>query len=811
MARGQAGHVTAKQAAAKGIVATALAKAVKRGTLDRISHGLYRLPSVATDDPRTRLWRAILELQVPRATISHETALAAHGVHEQDRDAAVHVTVPAAYRARRKHSDWISVHRAELDTGEIAMLDGLPVTTVSRSLRDSALQLDSEVFSRALSEARLRGFEASESPEPAISMSNEVAVVSQTDGVNAHPIFTKEQLPPDWGSIPELDVSDELTSLRAPSPWFVLGEYLRDDRRDGFERIRQRQTVLVSVRSFQQLFDSLNYVGNVFSDLGQSSGVVSYYQSNKDYSYTPFHEFEFRGTATDGEPMCFLRETSTALELSINPDIIFYLGLEERVRGSGTWTDPRTGAEVILHVEARPKTSVRIRTEYLLRYLRARQRCLLVGVFERCLYRNPDREAVAAFEASELTMGSAEGGAKALVFSTGPQKMLSLDPFIRRELHLWFQLEPPALDVDHAFDDPPTFDVCSLTFPTRSGLVAPARFRAHGIESGRPLAGGTCDFMDRIYFRQDVLSRYEGTDGFTVDDDGSVTCGHYWSLSRSTQRIGNDLLCTAIGDFAEGVPFEEWPHWKLYSVDPPSHPYVKAIASETTVIEAVNGVLNSLERFASVFSRFATALSTTPDDTVWNGSEHGLAGRQLKRFYPPNASEDEFLKRATLASTLVIEGLNARALRQVAREIGPDFHLGGDGRPLGSRRLLERITLAACIIESMQPKANAVAELAFLAEGRGKGDAEIEDELSRIRDSVRSGMAPLAFLYDLRIHGGVAHAPNIAEARTAAENLGLSTERWSRPEFVSMLRRVEDSVRYVSRALFYAGNAIGVS
>lgn len=66
--------------------------------------------------------------------------------------------------------------------------------------------------------------------------------------------------------------------------------------------------------------------------------------------------------------------------------------------------------------------------------------------------------------------------------------------------------------------------------------------------------------MDRVYFRQEVLTKYEGASGFEVGDDGSVSCHNYWGLVRSTARLGNELLATAIGDFAEGVPFEEWLH-----------------------------------------------------------------------------------------------------------------------------------------------------------------------------------------------------------------------------------------------------------
>ena len=63
-------------------------------------------------------------------------------------------------------------------------------------------------------------------------------------------------------------------------------------------------------------------------------------------------------------------------------------------------------------------------------------------------------------------------------------------------------------------------------------------------------------FMDRIFFRQEALTTYETTSGFSVRDDGSVHCEHYWSLSRSTSRLGNELLCTGVGDFRRECPWK---------------------------------------------------------------------------------------------------------------------------------------------------------------------------------------------------------------------------------------------------------------
>jgi hypothetical protein len=116
--------------------------------------------------------------------------------------------------------------------------------------------------------------------------------------------------------------------------------------------------------------------------------------------------------------------------------------------------------------------------------------------------------------------------------------------------------------------------------PTKLGPVAPARWRRFRDEDDREFAGTTCDFMDTLYFRQEVLIKYEVTSGFEVNDNGSVSNIGYWGLTRSTSRIGNELLTSAIGDFAEGVPFEEWLHWQQYAVEPPSEDSLRAVHQE---------------------------------------------------------------------------------------------------------------------------------------------------------------------------------------------------------------------------------------
>ena len=217
--------------------------------------------------------------------------------------------------------------------------------------------------------------------------------------------------------------------------------------------------------------------------------------------------------------------------------------------------------------------------------------------------------------------------------------------------------------------------------------------------------------------KQEVLSKYEGASGFDVRDDGSVSCRDYWGLVRSTSRLGNELLSTAIGDFAEGVPFDEWPHWKQHAVEPPSLQTINVLREEQPVPDAVNSLVEQLKVLNATFARFADAMEAKISVSLWSCSLESLAGRQLKWVYPTTADGDELLKRAKLMSTLVIDGLVPKSLRKVLRTWDKGLHLSDQCQPLGSRRLMERATLIAVLIEEFQATSAEIPELVRQAEG----------------------------------------------------------------------------------------------
>ncbi len=160
IAEDQAGYFTASQARAAGLQQVRLVQLAKQGDIERISRGVYRV----TRFPVSRLghyMEAVLWPQVRRSdvtgVISHQSALAIHELSDAS-PARVHLTLPAGVRIRRETPKGLVVHHADLAPDDIERVEGVPVTTPARSIRDAhASHLGNELVGQAISDGRRSG------------------------------------------------------------------------------------------------------------------------------------------------------------------------------------------------------------------------------------------------------------------------------------------------------------------------------------------------------------------------------------------------------------------------------------------------------------------------------------------------------------------------------------------------------------------------------------------------------------------------------------------------------------------------------
>jgi predicted transcriptional regulator of viral defense system len=128
----QHGFVTTAQAAEEGVSHAELSTMVARDRLERVTHGVYRVPQVAeTEFDQYQL--AVLWTGAPEACLSHDTALAAWEVSDINPD-RIHLTVARHRRIRRAGGGLYVVHHQDLDTKQITWWQGIPTVKVPTAI-----------------------------------------------------------------------------------------------------------------------------------------------------------------------------------------------------------------------------------------------------------------------------------------------------------------------------------------------------------------------------------------------------------------------------------------------------------------------------------------------------------------------------------------------------------------------------------------------------------------------------------------------------------------------------------------------------
>lgn len=135
----QWGLVTTTQASEAGVSKMHLSRLADRGTVQRVRHGVYALPSADTG-PLQGLRAAWLATgsrpagSQPLAVVSGESAAAVHGLGDLLPSKNEFTT---AVRRQSTQPD-TRYRKRDLPDGDVTWVDGLPVTTVARTVKDLA-------------------------------------------------------------------------------------------------------------------------------------------------------------------------------------------------------------------------------------------------------------------------------------------------------------------------------------------------------------------------------------------------------------------------------------------------------------------------------------------------------------------------------------------------------------------------------------------------------------------------------------------------------------------------------------------------
>ncbi|MDX3517882.1 substrate-binding domain-containing protein [Streptomyces scabiei] len=176
-AAGQWGLVTTAQAKLAGLQGVQLLRLERSGALESVGHGVYRLAGAPAPE-HLRIKVAWLRLDPatpardrrtdgPRTgVVSHTSACAVHGLGGEPGD-PVELTVPSR---RTTRDETVVLHRAVVNTDDITVVDGLPVTSVPRTVADLLeTRADAARVGAFVAEAAARGLVRADELAPRIA------------------------------------------------------------------------------------------------------------------------------------------------------------------------------------------------------------------------------------------------------------------------------------------------------------------------------------------------------------------------------------------------------------------------------------------------------------------------------------------------------------------------------------------------------------------------------------------------------------------------------------------------------------------
>src|SRR3954452_9014760 len=151
----QHGVIGLSQLVGAGLSSKQVSYRVQRRRLDRIYRGVYAVGHTVLS--REAHWMAAVLACGDGAALSHRDAAALYALRPS---AATRIDVTIDSRNGRSRRRRIRLHRSPLPAEEVTVIDGIPVTSVARTLLDLAAVVQMDALKRAIKQAeRLRLFD----------------------------------------------------------------------------------------------------------------------------------------------------------------------------------------------------------------------------------------------------------------------------------------------------------------------------------------------------------------------------------------------------------------------------------------------------------------------------------------------------------------------------------------------------------------------------------------------------------------------------------------------------------------------------
>ena len=145
-----------EDARAVGYADNTIGQMARRGRLERVSQGVYRIPFLPPGRLGAYMEAALWPVGV-RGVLSRDSALDLWDVGDVN-PGKIHITVPRAHRPQSHVPGAYVIHRADLPDEGVAAIEGVPVVTLERTLREcAAAHLAPDLLEQAVRHGRERG------------------------------------------------------------------------------------------------------------------------------------------------------------------------------------------------------------------------------------------------------------------------------------------------------------------------------------------------------------------------------------------------------------------------------------------------------------------------------------------------------------------------------------------------------------------------------------------------------------------------------------------------------------------------------
>jgi very-short-patch-repair endonuclease len=149
LAERQHGLVARRQLLARGMGRGAIEDRIARGRLRPVQRGVYAVGHARTDQKAR--WMSVVLAAGPGAVLSHRSAAALWGLLPPF---ALEPEVTRPIRTRSRPG--LKIHQAPLEHDEVSVVDGIPVTSLSRTLLDLAARVSRQHLEQAFNEVEVR-------------------------------------------------------------------------------------------------------------------------------------------------------------------------------------------------------------------------------------------------------------------------------------------------------------------------------------------------------------------------------------------------------------------------------------------------------------------------------------------------------------------------------------------------------------------------------------------------------------------------------------------------------------------------------